>query len=153
MPVPGKPSAREAQVSLVLQVPGAEPADAESHFLNRLAVETDPSDVHADLGKGVAGFLVVDCRGPDAYAAGHVPGALSVPYRTIAQRAATVPRDKLLVLYCTGPHCNASTKAAVQWAALGYRVKEMIGGLWGWQQEGYPLETGAAKVPPTLARI
>jgi len=150
----GQPSAREPTVSLVLQVPAAEPAEAESHFLDKLAVETDPSDVHADLGKGVKGFVVVDCRREEQYAKGHVPGAINVPYRSIAERAASMPRDKLLVLYCTGPACNASTKAAVQWASLGFRVKEMIGGLWGWQQEGYDVETGPAKAAaPTLARI
>ena len=145
--------AREPQVSLVLQVPAAEPGEAESHFVNKLAVETDPSDVHADLGKGVSGFAVVDCRSAEDYAKGHVPGALSLPYRTIAARAPGLPKDKLLVCYCAGPHCNASTKAALQLSALGFKVKEMIGGIQGWQAEGYDIETGPPKATANLLRI
>lgn len=139
-------AAYDPRLSLVLQVPAAEPADAEAHFLGKLAFETDPSDVKTDLDKGVNGFLVLDCRGADKYAAGHVPGALSLPYRTITEETATrLPQGKTLVVYCTGTACNASTKAAVKLSALGFRVKEMIGGIEAWVGEGYPVEVGPAK--------
>ena len=53
--------------SFVLEHPAAEPAVAERHFLSKLAVETDPADVHLDLKRGHAGLVVVDTRSPDAY--------------------------------------------------------------------------------------
>jgi rhodanese-related sulfurtransferase len=149
--------AREPTKSLVLQVPAAEPLEAQSHFINKLSVETDPSDVHADLGKGVSLFVVVDCRRPEQYAAGHIPGALSLPYRDItADGVAHLPKDKTIVTYCSSWHCNASTKAALQLSALGFRVKEMLGGIAGWKEEGYAVEVGpaAGALPKTkLARI
>jgi rhodanese-related sulfurtransferase len=155
--------ARTPRHSLVLQVPAAEPDEAQEHFIAKLAFETDPSDVHADLGKGVTGILVVDCRSAEDYAAGHVPGAFSLPYRTIEAVAPSLPKDKLIVAYCAGVHCNASTKGALQLSALGFKVKEMVGGFQGWKDEGFEVETGApkgnatasttAKPRPALARL
>ena len=43
------------------------------------------------------------------------------------------------MVYCAGPHCNGANKAAVKLAALGYPVKEMIGGVTGWLDEGFEL--------------
>jgi rhodanese-related sulfurtransferase len=37
-----------------------------------------------------------------------------------------------------GPGCNGSTRAAARLAALGFQVKELIGGLEYWKREGYP---------------
>ena len=49
-------------------------------------------------------------------------------------------RNTMLVTYCWGSACNASTKAAARLAALGFQVKEMIGGLEYWRLEGCPVE-------------
>ena len=43
------------------------------------------------------------------------------------------------MVYCAGPHCNGANKAAVRLATLGYPVKEMIGGVMGWLDEGFRL--------------
>jgi rhodanese-related sulfurtransferase len=142
--------ARAPAFSLVLETPAADPAEGGRHFAAKLAVETDPSDVHTDLAKGATGFVVVDCRSAEKFATGHIPGALSLPYRTIsAETTRHLPKDKVLVAYCTSVHCNSSTKGAVRLAALGFRVKEMLGGIEGWQHEGYPVETGMPTVRAT----
>jgi len=46
------------------------------------------------------------------------------------------------VVYCAGPHCNGSTKAAIRLSQLGRAVKEMIGGVAGWIDEGFTLVEG-----------
>lgn len=131
--------------SLVLQVPAAEPVEAEAHFLTQLSFETDPSDVHGDLAKGVTGFVVVDCRAPEEYARGHIPGALNMPYKALTHEAtAKLDRDMTYVVYDAGLFDNAATKSCLRMAALGLRVKEMIGGLHGWVGEGYTVEKGTA---------
>ena len=128
---------------MVLETPAAAPEEAAVHFAAKLSVETDPSDVHADMTKGIESFVVVDTRLRDAYLAGHVPGALSIPHRSIGPGVLDrIPLDKVVVTYCWGPGCNASTKGALRFARLGYRVKEMIGGLEYWLKEGYPTVTG-----------
>jgi len=131
--------------SSVLETPAAESTEARAHFAAKLAFETDPSDVHADLAKGVTGFLVIDCRSPESYAKGHIPGALSLPYRTIDATTATrLPKDKTLVTYCSNLTCNASTKGALRLSELGFRVKEMVGGFESWSKKGYPVAGGTA---------
>jgi rhodanese-related sulfurtransferase len=118
----------------------ASPSDAAVHFAHRLAVETDVSDVAAALDSGT--FVLLDSRSAEAWAQGHVPGAVHLPGREIPARAAaeldpTVP----VVAYCWGPGCNGATRAALSLARLGYRVKEMIGGFEYWAREGLPVET------------
>jgi rhodanese-related sulfurtransferase len=135
--------------SFVLEYPPASPDAARVHYQARLAVETDPSDVHADLTRGHPGIIVLDARSAEAFAACHVPGAVSLPHRTIsAETAAALPKDRVLVVYCWGPACNAATKACLKLSALGYRVKEMIGGIEYWRREGYAVEGTQAEVAP-----
>jgi rhodanese-related sulfurtransferase len=129
--------------STVAAVAPARPAEAAAHFAARLRFETDCADVHRDLAAGVAGFVVVDARSPSAYAAGHVPGARSLPHAAIAPETThDLPRDALVVTYCAGPHCNGATRAAAALARLGYSVKEMIGGMAGWRAEGFAVAGG-----------
>ncbi|AZD54027.1 Rhodanese-related sulfurtransferase [Pseudomonas chlororaphis] len=126
--------------SLVRDIPAAPSAIALMHFSNRLSFETDCSDVFGSQEAGEVDFVLLDVRGPLAFERGHVPGAISLPGRLIsAERLAGYPRDTLFVVYCAGPHCNGANKAAVRLAALGYPVKEMIGGVTGWLDEGFKL--------------
>ncbi|HTT71768.1 MAG TPA: rhodanese-like domain-containing protein [Anaeromyxobacteraceae bacterium] len=129
--------------SAVLDTAPLAPEEGARYFEGRLAAATDPADVHADLAMGVPGLVVLDARSREAYERGHVPGALSLPHRLISpETVAALPRDAVLVTYCDGVHCNASTWAAVKLARLGFRVKEMQGGLEGWQRDGYELAVG-----------
>lgn len=126
--------------SLVREVPAAPSEIALQHFSQRLTFETDCSDVHASQQAGDVDFVLVDVRGPLAYERGHVPGAINLPTRTLtAQALAAYPETTLFVVYCAGPHCNGANKAAVRLATLGYPVKEMIGGVMGWLDEGFRL--------------
>ncbi|SCW29302.1 rhodanese-like domain-containing protein [Pseudomonas sp. NFACC05-1] len=126
--------------SLVREVPAAPSDIALQHFSRRLTFETDCSDVHASQQAGDVDFVLVDVRGPLAYERGHVPGAINLPTRTLtAQALAAYAKTTLFVVYCAGPHCNGANKAAVRLATLGYPVKEMIGGVMGWLDEGFRL--------------
>src|SRR6185312_10346009 len=62
--------------------------NAIEHFTARLSFETDVSDVAADLAAGTPGFVLVDSRGPQAWAQGRIPGAVHLPTADIAVRAA-----------------------------------------------------------------
>jgi rhodanese-related sulfurtransferase len=135
--------------SFVNEYAAAEPAAARAHFLARLSVETDPSDVHLDLERVPERIQVVDTRSTDAHAACHVPGSISIPYRTMDERTtAVLDRTRVIVVYCWGPGCNAAHKGAARLAELGFRVKEMIGGLEYWRQEGYEVAGSAVASAP-----
>lgn len=132
----------------VTATPPALPAIAQEHFRRRLALETDCADVHEALMQGggkPSGFVLLDVRGPRAYARGHVPGALNLPHREMtADGLAAWPEATLFVVYCAGPHCNGGDRAALRLAELGRPVKLMIGGMTGWADEGFSYATGAA---------
>ena len=121
----------------------ADPKLARAHFEAKLGVETDPSDVRFDQQTSPGSFVLVDCRSPESFAKAHLPGAVNLPYRTM-DSTTTLPLTAfpLVVTYCTSVSCNASTKGAARLSALGFRVKEMVGGIDAWQAEGYPVETG-----------
>ena len=126
--------------SAVAEIPAAASEDALAHFRARLALETDCWDVHESLSSGADDFVLLDVRAPALYAAGHVPGASNLPHGKMTERTmARWPEGTLFVVYCAGPHCNGANKAAVRLAALGRPVKEMIGGVTGWLDEGFAL--------------
>jgi rhodanese-related sulfurtransferase len=126
-------------------------ADAAAHFARRLAVETDVSDVAAALDSGSPGFVLLDSRSILAWEQGHVPGAVHLPGREIATRAdAELDRSVPVVTYCWGPGCNGATRAALELALLGFRVREMIGGFEYWAREGLPVQTADGVARPVL---
>ena len=128
----------------VTAVPAASSEDALAHFERRLTFETDCWDVHDALINGADDFVLLDVRSPELYEAGHVPGSINLPHARIVERNLMEwPKDTLFVVYCAGPHCNGANKAAVRLARLGRPVKEMIGGVMGWRDEGFSLATGA----------
>ncbi|HEX4922411.1 MAG TPA: rhodanese-like domain-containing protein [Candidatus Bathyarchaeia archaeon] len=137
----------QARSSRVLDTPPADAKTAHEHFLSRLSFETDPSDVYTDLKNMINSIVVVDARTVEAYSKGHVPGAINLPWRTInRETTAELSRDKVLVTYCDGVYCNASTKAAARLTGLGFRVKEMLDGMSGWRREGYPVEESIVRL-------
>ena len=125
-----------------------DPRSAARHFLAKLAFETDPADLAADLAAGAAGLVVVDTRQPWAFDEAHIAGAVNLPHATIDDDLApTLDPEARYVTYCWGPACNASTRGAANLAALGFRVKELIGGLSAWQAEGFPIDGEGADAP------
>lgn len=129
-------------MTAVLSVPPALPEVAAAHFAARLSFETDVADVHHDLENRVPGWVLVDTRSLEAWEQGHIPGAVHLPTGEIAARAAElIDRDTVVVTYCWGPGCNGSTRAALEFARLGYRVKEMLGGYEYWVREGLSTQT------------
>jgi len=124
----------------VTDVSAADPKDALAHFESLLSYETDCWDVHTAIESVHAGFVVLDVRSPEAFKAGHVPGAISLPHGRINERNLRVyAADTLFVVYCNGPNCNGADRAAAQLARLGRKVKKMIGGIEGWKDEGLEL--------------
>ena len=117
-------------------------AEAEEHFAKLLQFETDCYDVHEALQAGNPGFVVIDVRGPQAFAKAHVPGAINLPHGKMNERSlAAYPAETLFVVYCSGPHCNGADKGALRLSRLGRPVRKMLGGMSGWLYEGHAIET------------
>ena len=121
------------------------------HYANKLAYEIDSWDLKTALDNGER-VVVIDARSPQAYAAEHIPGAVNIPHRTMNEAStAQLDRSALVVTYCDGIGCNASTKGALNLARLGFQVKELMGGIDWWKRDGYATEGGANTSPTTSA--
>ncbi|MFC3123201.1 rhodanese-like domain-containing protein [Agaribacter flavus] len=106
--------------------------------------------MHAALKQPDPSFVVLDVRSEDMYAKRHIPGAISLPHgKIVAGKMKAWPEDTLFVVYCAGPHCNGANKAAIRLAKLKRPVKELIGGITGWADEGFAFATG---VEPSVVK-
>lgn len=128
-------------VSLISEIPAADPSQALEHFSRRLAFETDCSDVYQSQISNNVDYVLVDVRGNEVFLKSHIPNAINIPTRAITKESMSkYPCHTLFVVYCAGPHCNGVHKAAIRLAKLGFSVKEMLGGITGWVDEGLKLQ-------------
>jgi rhodanese-related sulfurtransferase len=110
------------------------------HYENKLAFEMDPSDLFDALNNG-ENVIVVDARKAFGFEAEHIPTAINIPHREMTVESTKhLDKDTLYVTYCDGIGCNASTKGALNMAKLGFKVKELIGGIEWWKLDGYTTE-------------
>lgn len=129
----------------VTEIPAASPEAAAQHFAAQFRFETDCWDVHEAMQATQPGFVLIDARSEALFAAGHLPGAISLPHRKIiVSRLSAYPADTLFVCYCAGPHCNGAARACLRLAELGFRCKLLCGGVTGWLDEGFALVVGAS---------
>jgi rhodanese-related sulfurtransferase len=54
------------------------------------------------------GPVIVDARGRDEYAAGHIPGAMNIPLAELPDRLTEIPADRPVVAYCMMQHRGSS---------------------------------------------
>jgi len=100
---------------------------------------TDVSTADAPAWLQTSGAQVVDVREPAEYAAGHVPGAISIPQADLALRLDQVPRDRDVLVVCEGG--VRSLRAAKFLRQTGFsKVTNLVGGTSAWRQAGLPIE-------------
>jgi rhodanese-related sulfurtransferase len=85
--------------------------------------------------------FVVSVRAPDAYALGHIPGAINVPWKTIAEpdNLAKLPTDKQIVVYCYTGHTGQIATTVLN--LLGYDAINLKFGMMGWTKDDTVLGT------------
>jgi len=109
-------------------------------YESKLNYEIDSSDVFDAINNGEE-IIVIDTRKLFAYEKEHIPSAINLPHRTMSVESTKyLDKSKLYVCYCDGIGCNASTKGALNMAKLGFKVKELIGGIAWWKFDGYATE-------------
>ena len=96
-------------------------------------------DAKALFDKGGAVFL--DCREPDEYKMGHIPGAINIPRGLLEfQITSKVPdKNANIVMVCkTGGRACLACQSIGE---MGYKnAKDMEGGWMAWEKAGYPVE-------------
>jgi rhodanese-related sulfurtransferase/DNA-binding transcriptional ArsR family regulator len=86
--------------------------------------------------------LVLDVRPAAEYAAGHISGAVSVPYDQLAARLAEIPAGTDIVAYCRGRYCVFAPDAVRLLRARGFSARPLEGGLPDWRLAGLPVTVG-----------
>lgn len=73
------------------------------------------------------GGIIVDVRGSEEFAKSHIPMAINLPLEQIQAGNISLPRGKVILVYCTNG--GSSALAANILAEKGYKVINTIGGL------------------------
>jgi rhodanese-related sulfurtransferase len=81
-------------------------------------------------------LVVLDVRPAAEYAAGHLPGAVSIPVGELRRRLAELPADREVVAYCRGPYCAFAHEAVAVLREEGFAARRLEDGLPEWQAAG-----------------
>ncbi|WP_316783363.1 ArsR/SmtB family transcription factor [Streptomyces sasae] len=101
------------------------------------------------LARAAAGeVVIVDVRPAEEYAAGRIPGAVSIPLGELADRIAELPEGTEVVAYCRGAYCVLAYDAVRLLRERGRRAVRLAdGGGWPncpWRRQG-PHESGEVR--------
>jgi rhodanese-related sulfurtransferase len=86
--------------------------------------------------------VVLDVRPAAEYAAGHIPGARSLPPDEVRQRLRTIPKDAEIIAYCRGPFCVYADDAIRALRRRGVHARRLEDGLPEWERAGLPVAVG-----------
>lgn len=92
------------------------------------------------LLKGKA--ILLDVRPRREFEAGHLSGAINIPFDELQDRLSELPRDRQVITYCRGEYCLFADEAAELLRANGFDVACLEGGWPEWQSEGRPVQIG-----------
>jgi hydroxyacylglutathione hydrolase len=90
---------------------------------------------------GSGGPLVIDVRGSEEYAAGHVPGSLHMPYEQLRERLAELPRDRPIAAICKAGKRSGLAASILQREGFERVMHVSRGGFAAWRASGRPVET------------
>ena len=88
---------------------------------------------------------VIDVRPGEEYAAGHIPGAISLPVVELKKGRADLPRHREIVAYCRGPYCVMALDAVEILRRRGFRAHRMEQGVLEWSARGWRVESGPGR--------
>jgi rhodanese-related sulfurtransferase/DNA-binding HxlR family transcriptional regulator len=127
------------------QVAAAHLADVDAARRSYIGDDTEQIGRDELLRRAAAGEVtILDVRPVPEYAAGHVPGALSIPIEELTERLADLPTDTEIVAYCRGPYCVFAHEAVRLLTAHGRRAVRLADGMLEWRLAEQPVEVGAA---------
>jgi rhodanese-related sulfurtransferase/predicted transcriptional regulator len=120
---------------------------AETEPARRAYLGEDVEEISRDelLRRAGAGQVtVLDVRPAAEYAAGHIPGAISIPIAELPQRLAELPAGAEIAAYCRGPYCVFAHDAVRLLRASGRTARRLADGMPDWRLDGLPVTAGDA---------
>jgi rhodanese-related sulfurtransferase/DNA-binding transcriptional ArsR family regulator len=76
---------------------------------------------------------LIDVRPPEEYAAGHIPGAISIPLAELPKRLRELRKHREVVAYCRGPYCVMALDAVDLLRKKGFRAHRLEHGVPDWR--------------------
>jgi rhodanese-related sulfurtransferase len=86
--------------------------------------------------------ILVEALPADQFHEVHLPSAINIPLEQVRSLAPDLLPNKNveMIVYCAGPSCDASRKAAEGLSAMGYaNVRHYVGGKDDWIKAGFPV--------------
>jgi rhodanese-related sulfurtransferase len=100
-----------------------------------------PAEIKKMMDAHDAGFQLVDTQPEEAFAEGHIPGAINYPWVQQVKPPIPLPRNKMLVLYCPCNHDEDSIDMYKKLAEFGYlNTKILEGGWYKWVALKLPVD-------------
>jgi rhodanese-related sulfurtransferase/biotin operon repressor len=104
--------------------------------------ELEPINADELLGNpGESDTVFIDLRQPEEYDAGHLPGAINIPYEELHERISEVAAMQDVVIYSRGPYCELGPKAARKLRDNGVSARHMRQGIPHWRLAGLPVKS------------
>lgn len=103
--------------------------------------EPDPlgiDELDARISEGTA--VLLDVRPEVEFAAGHLPGALSIPLEELEHRLDEIPRGREVITYCRGRFCLMALEAVRLLRREGFQARRTDEGIPEWRASGHPVE-------------
>jgi len=110
-------------------------------LVERGALEPVARDLLLERVRG-GEVTVLDVRPREEFAAGHIPGAMSLPLEELERRLSELPQEREIVAYCRGPYCVMSIEAVALLKERGFTAVRMEDGVLEWRAHDWPIETG-----------
>jgi len=93
------------------------------------------------MNNGDKDFIIVDSRNKDAYALGHIKGAISLPLADVPSKYNELPKNKTIIVYCWSEECMLGPTESSNLAMLGVtNINELRIGWCEWSERGYPID-------------
>lgn len=129
-------------------VPAVAPAAAEPADLSLTHGGLNPdgppvSDITLTQARthfDAATAIFIDMRAGSDFAAGHIPGALTITSPELEQRLSSLPPGAVVIAYGDATRPDSGRRGAQIFMELGYpQVLALEGGFQAWQNAGHPV--------------
>jgi rhodanese-related sulfurtransferase len=130
-----------ALLALVRSVANTHLPDVEAARVAYLGADTEQVTREELLRRADSGITVLDVRPREEYAAGHIPGAVSVPLEELPWRLAELPDHQEIVAYCRGAYCVLAHDAVRLLTAHGRPARRLTDGMLEWRLANLPIAT------------
>lgn len=117
--------------------------DSLKNLQNKIQDYPKPIDIRIDFAKALFDkkYRFIDARDISDFQAGHIQGAMNIPYHDFEKYRETLeglPKDQVYVTYCSAS-CDVSIDMAYAMAKMGFKKVYIFHGGWDeWKDAGYP---------------